>query len=133
MKNFFSVTNFLPTVVKPPTEEGLAEFRDIIAGIKASGGADCPELAFTGMLNALNHFPHPGSSMFVFTDASPKDATPANVEQVLNIAKGLDIKISFFVSLRSCVGLPDYSQFNHIAAETNGKIKVILYSNICKH
>ena len=122
-KNFFSVSALLPTVVKPPTPTGLLEFRDIIGNIAAHGGGDCPELALTGMLNALNHFPHPGSSMFVFTDASPKDATPANVNQVISFAKALNIKISFFVTLRSCGGLPEYSQFNHIAAETNGIIK----------
>ena len=125
LKLFFIVSLIKPTIVKPPTPAGLLEFRDIIANIVASGGGDCPELALTGMLNALNYFPHPESSMFVFTDASPKDATPANVNQVISFAQSFNIKISFFVSLRPCGGsIPDYSQFNHIAAETNGKIKV---------
>ena len=45
-----------------------------LRALSAHGGGDCPELAFTGMENALEEGPEVGSSMFVFTDASPKDA-----------------------------------------------------------
>ena len=78
------------------------------------------------MNNAINYFPNPGSSMFVFTDAGPKDATPANINNVLSFAKAFNMKISFFVSLRPCGGkIPDYTVFNEIAAKTNGKSKIL--------
>ena len=71
------------------------QFRDDIGNINLKGGGtDCPELSFTGMLNAFSFAPHPGSSMFVFTDASPKDATDANMASLIEYAKGLDTKIS---------------------------------------
>ena len=104
------------------------DFRDDIGNINLKGGGtDCPELSFTGMLKAFNAFPYFGSSMFVFTDASPKDATLDNIGYVIGFAKVFDIKISFFtVTNRRCGGEPlDYSKFELVAAETGGKIKPI--------
>ena len=97
-----------------------------IENIPATGGFDCPELAFTGMLRGFEIFPNTGS-MFVFTDASPKDATPDNIINVIGLAKTFDIKISFFtVTNRRCDGKPlDYSKFEVVAAETGGKIKPV--------
>lgn len=97
-----------------------------IENIPADGGFDCPELAFTGMLRGFENFPNTGS-MFVFTDASPKDATLDNIGDVIGFAKVFDIKISFFtVTNRRCGGEPlDYSKFELVAAETGGKIKPI--------
>lgn len=61
--------------------------------------------------------------MFVFTDASPKDATDANMAELLNYAKGLDTKISFFTvtSIRCGTKPPDYTKFREVADETGGK------------
>ena len=48
-----------------------------IKNLYASGGGDCPELTFTGILEAMKAEPEPGSPMYVFTDATAKDATEA--------------------------------------------------------
>ena len=61
--------------------------------MKVHAGGDYPELAFTGMLNALSAGPQVGSSMFVFTDASANDEN--KFDTVLDRAYDLDIKINF--------------------------------------
>ena len=109
------------------------DFRDDIGNINLKGGGtDCPELSFTGMLKAFHAFPYFGSSMFVFTDASPKDATDANVAKLIQDAQDLDTKISFFTvsNIRCSIGgniPPDYSKFEEVAAATGGKIFLNLY------
>jgi len=80
----FSVEKIKPTIERPATIAGLTAFEGDIAAIDPNYGGDCPELAFTGMLNGLNKFPQQGSSMFVFPDASPKDASPANVNGAIS-------------------------------------------------
>ena len=91
--------------------------------LKAHGGDDCPELAFTGMVDALDAGPEPGSSMFVFTDAPPKD-TDDNKNTVINIAHDLDVKINFFIT-RGC-GLSHYFKpFHDVAAETGGLVRTL--------
>ena len=108
-----------PTITRPSTE--LAQFVSDIAAIPPRGGGDCPEMAFTGMLNGFNFFPQFGSSMFVFTDAAPKDATVANMSSLIGAAFGFDTKISFFtVTNPICDPNPDYSKFKEVAAETGG-------------
>ena len=44
-----------------------------VNGLFASGGGDCPELAMSGMLNAVEAA-LPDSSLYLFTDASAKDS-----------------------------------------------------------
>ena len=58
------------------------EFLNALDLLDAKGGGDCPELTFTGMLEALNAGPRFGSPMFVFTDANAKDATLDNINAV---------------------------------------------------
>ena len=71
------------------------------------------------MLNALEAGPQPGSSMFVFTDAPPKDYNEDNNNAVLDIAYNLDIKINFFTS-RSCGSFDGFQPFHEVAEETGG-------------
>ena len=74
------------------------------------------------MLRGFENYPFPGS-MFVFTDASPKDATTDNIRDVILAAKSFDVKISFFVAKNTvCGGKPDYSKFEEVAKETGGKV-----------
>ena len=54
------------------SESQRSTFLSDIDGLPAIGGGDCPELAFTGMINAFDEGPKYGSPMFVFTDASAK-------------------------------------------------------------
>ena len=73
-----------PVVAMDETE--AASFVDAINDLRAHGGRDCPEYAFTGMLEALYENPEWGSPMYVFTDADPKDATEENIEEVKALA-----------------------------------------------
>jgi hypothetical protein len=52
-----------------------------------------------GILDALYQGPDPGSPLYVFTDASAKDATPENIEEVKSMAKFLGkAVINFFTT-----------------------------------
>ena len=53
-------------------ESELSKFVSDIEGLTATGGGDCPELRFMGMLKAFDEGYRYGSPMFVFTDASAK-------------------------------------------------------------
>ena len=80
---------------------------------------DCPELAFTGMLNALKEGPAYISPMFVFTDASAKDADSLNKEELKAMAKAAKVTITFFIDLEGCTsGMKDYEE---IAKDTGGR------------
>ena len=95
-------------------------FLNALEALKAHDGGDCPELAFTGMLNALNAGPQLGSSMFVFTDAPPKDASKYNRTSVINRALDLEIKINFFATA-GC-GSSKFQPFHDVAKETGGLV-----------
>jgi hypothetical protein len=73
-------------------------FVDAISKLKATGGGDCPELTMQGILDALNEGPDWGSPLYVFTDASAKDATPENIDEVKLLAKYLGVTINFFTT-----------------------------------
>ena len=74
-----------PVVAMDETQ--AAAFVDAINDLRAHGGGDCPEYAFTGMLEALYEDPEWGSPMYVFTDADPKDATEDRIEEVKALAR----------------------------------------------
>ena len=92
-----------------------------IDALRASGGGDCPELAFTGMLNALEEGPEYGSPMFVFTDASAKDANSLNKAALKASADLSDITITFFTNLNGCSATDGIKDFEEIARHTEGK------------
>ena len=97
-----------------------SSFVSDIEGLTASGGGDCPELAFKGMLEAFDEGPKYGSPMFVFTDASAKDGTPSNIADLQGAAVFGGVTITFFTNLHGCRshGIEDY---RNIARDTNGK------------
>jgi len=87
-----------PVVFKDEIDAG--EFVEAINDLTPHGGGDCPELAFTGMLEALYQEPQWGSPMYVFTDAGPKDASDEFIEEVkyLASAEEFGVTINFFTT-----------------------------------
>ncbi|MCU6496879.1 hypothetical protein LPN04_03620 [Rugamonas sp. A1-17] len=91
-------------------------FKGAIGGLGADGGGDCPELAMTGMYNGLS-LADPGGDLFMYTDATAKDASLAGA--VISLAKSKDIKI-YPILFGSCSPLtPGFLQ---AAAETGGQV-----------
>ena len=103
-------------------ESERSKFVSDIEGLTATGGGDCPELAFTGMLKAFDEGPKYGSPMFVFTDASAKDGNSSNMVELKGAASMNGVTITFFTNLHGCSsgGIKDYEE---IAFDTNGKRK----------
>ena len=84
------------------------EFVRAINYLTPHGGGDCPELTFTGMLEALYQDPKWGSPMYVFTDAGPKDATDEMIEEVKHLASPEEygVTMNFFTTGKeSCSNL----------------------------
>ena len=71
-------------------------FVKAIQALTATGGGDCPELTFQGLLNAFYKFPRWGSPMYVFTDATAKDATSDNRDLVEDFAREDAATVNFF-------------------------------------
>ena len=85
-----------PVIVKTETEAG--EFEKEIEKLRVHGGGDCPEYTFEGMRGALNKMEMVGSPLYVFTDAGPKDATEADIEEVKEIAQSSGVAINFLTT-----------------------------------
>lgn len=79
-------------------DTNAAGFVRAISSLKASGGGDCPEFAMTGIINAIDEGPEAGSPMYVFTDASAKDASEKNIRGIITMAKMEDITINFYTT-----------------------------------
>ena len=89
-----------------------------ITNLPISGGGDCPELAFAGMLNAFTKGPQYGSPMFVYTDASAKDDSRSNIDALKAVASSYSSPITFFANLDGCGSGID--SFKEIASYTSG-------------
>ncbi|XP_065070187.1 hemicentin-1-like isoform X2 [Rhopilema esculentum] len=98
------------------------DFVEAIDNLDAKGGGDCPELTFTGMLEALNAGPRFGSPMFVFTDANAKDATIDNINAVKVAAYSSGSTINFFGKTESCGKNIDIKEFHDVASFTSGQV-----------
>ena len=96
------------------------EFVSAIAALSADGGGDCPELAFKGMIDAFRFQPQLGSPMFVFTDATSKDANSSNIETLKALASYSYTTINFFI--RNICGSGIDTGFAEIASYTSGQI-----------
>ncbi|CDG82999.1 VCBS domain-containing protein [Janthinobacterium agaricidamnosum] len=91
-------------------------FKSRIGALFASGGDDCPELSMTGMYNGLS-LSNPGGNLFMYTDASSKDAGLFGA--VLGLAKAKSIRL-YMILFGSCSPLdPVYLQ---LANETGGQV-----------
>ena len=62
--------------------------------------------------------PKPGSPLYAFTDASAKDATTENIEDVLLWAEEMGLTINFFTT--GLCGLSTYKPFEDLAKKTCG-------------
>ena len=83
-------------IIKSGTRAG--EFQKEIDKLKAHGGGDCPEHTFAGILGALERVQYPGSPLYVFTDAGPKDATEDKIDPVNVAAETNQVPINFILT-----------------------------------
>lgn len=97
-----------------------AEFIKAIAALSAHGGGDCPELTFRGIIDALNEGVQDDSPLYVFTDATAKDATPENIELARVMAMSKRSSVYFFAT--GLCGKSKYEPFEYLATETCGQI-----------
>lgn len=70
------------------------EMKKWLHNMTAHGGGDCPEMALTGIVNALK-IANPGSCVFFFTDADAKD--PEKQNEVINLINDKHIKLVSFL------------------------------------
>ncbi|XP_057291705.1 von Willebrand factor A domain-containing protein 7-like [Hydractinia symbiolongicarpus] len=105
------------------SDKERAGFITAISNLRAEGGGDCPELAFKGMLNALDQGPKYGSPMFVFTDATAKDDSAENMEALKSAADMNSATITFFTNT-DCErhGKIGNDSYKEIALHTSGQI-----------
>ena len=68
---------------------------DAVNKLKANGGGDCPELAMMGLYKALLRS-LPESTIYLFTDADPKDEQRR--KEVMSLALENKIKITFVLT-----------------------------------
>lgn len=118
----FILSEFNDPDVRPITFRDETELDKAVKDlnrIKVTGGGDCPEKTFEGMLKALYYSPMPGSAMYVFTDASPKDGTEENIESVKALAIDLGIAIYFFTK-GDCGNPKSVESFRALAQDTGG-------------
>ena len=108
-----------PTTILYETDDANV-FKQAINGLVADDGGDCPELAFTAMVRALEKFDESGGELMVFTDASAKDSGLAG--SAISLAEQNDVNVNLFVT-GSCSPIdPEYFR---IARETGGQAFVI--------
>ena len=107
-----------PVTYKSYTEG--KQFENAINALRAHGGGDCPELTFKGILDGMAESPNYGSPLYVFTDATAKDATSDNIIEVLEFAASCGITINFFTT--GLCGYSSYGPFEKLASETCGQM-----------
>ena len=118
-----------PVTYKSDTEK--TQFVSAINALRANGGGDCPELTFKGILDGMAESPNYGSPLYVFTDATAKDATGNNMIEVLEFAADIGITINFFTT--GLCGHSSYGPFEELARETCGQmLKLPLSSELKK-
>ncbi|XP_077578997.1 von Willebrand factor A domain-containing protein 7 [Stigmatopora nigra] len=92
----FLLVPFHDPEVGPVYETGDPnQFMEHMENLMALGGGDEPEMCFTAIQLALTHSP-PLSEIFVFTDASPKDAHLFDVLKALALTK--QSKVTFLLT-----------------------------------
>ncbi|MBC7489054.1 MAG: hypothetical protein H7240_02610 [Glaciimonas sp.] len=89
-----------------------------VSALVADGGGDCPELAFGGLLRAVEAAPE-GIKLFLFTDASAKDAELEGAVTTAAVAKKIEIN---FNASGSCS--PIDPSYYRVAAATGGQVIV---------
>ena len=95
------------------------EFSSKIKNLKPHGGGDCPELAFTGMHDALTTgFAQEKSPLYVFTDATAKDSYKYDLVKVA--ANTLRSSVYFFTT--GLCGKSKYGPYDDLAQATCGQV-----------
>jgi len=114
----FTLAPFNDPVVPAPTiTTDAATFKSAVNALGASGGGDCPELAFTGVLNGLWAADGPGS-LFLFTDASAKD--PQFMPVALALALLKHVKVWIFLPTAMPCGNQFVDLSYYLLAENSG-------------
>ena len=128
-----------PDVGPPFLTAEAGELLAAVNALGAVGGGDCPELAFTALSEAIDTA-YPSSSLFLFTDADPKDGSIVNAV----ISAAVDKRTAIFPVLTgdcgfsetpqgqdviSSRGLPDES-FRRLAEETGGQVIAVQSSEV---
>jgi hypothetical protein len=84
-----------PSVGPPSTTSDPDVFLSRVNSLSPSGGGDCPELAFNGLLQAVGASRRE-SNLYFFSDASPKDPFLANA--VITAARLKRVRINFLLT-----------------------------------
>ena len=115
-------------------DEERKKFVKAIESLRPHGGGDCPELAFKGMINAIDAPPHKGSPLYVFTDACPKDDTQDNVDYV-KINSYEDSLVTYFFAFdgSKCSRVQQFLPFLKIAHFTSGQLFILSQVEHVKH
>jgi hypothetical protein len=108
-----------PDVGDPFVTTDSAAFLGAVDGLSAGGGGDCPELSQGALLKAVGES-LPNSSMFLFTDASAKDAGLGGAVNAL--AQDRDTRISAVLT-GSCSPIDPVYKRN--TTETGGQMFVV--------
>jgi hypothetical protein len=98
-----------------------SSFEVAINGLRASGGGDCNELTFNGIINAIKvGEPLPSSPMYVFTDAPPKATGEYTRDNAIGYALDYMMPVHFFFSTRGCKNPGDNADYKAIMEDTGG-------------
>jgi von Willebrand factor A domain-containing protein 7 len=108
-----------PDIGDPFVTTDSAAFLAAVDGLSAGGGGDCPELSQGALLKAVGES-LPNSSMFLFTDASAKDAGLGGAVNAL--AQDRDTRISAVLT-GSCSPIDPVYKRN--TTETGGQMFVV--------
>ncbi|OQO02649.1 hypothetical protein B0A48_12178 [Cryoendolithus antarcticus] len=93
-----------------------AEFDTAINNLGAGGGDDCPELAMSAIINALNALSE-GGTLFVYTDAAAKDIDLASEAAELARQKRVQVFSILFAN-----GCTSSEGFDLLAAASGGEV-----------
>lgn len=116
--------------------DSLLEFVECIeTSFRPDSGGDCPEYAYDGLLQSLNHEEEDisgkafklldyGSQVIVLTDAPSKQSNPSIPQEIINLAQDSGVCIHFFLGINSfnCFEeIPNSKgHYKKIAEETGG-------------
>ncbi|WP_019529479.1 hypothetical protein [Dasania marina] len=108
-----------PAVGSPQVYSESAPFLGAVNSLSANGGGDCPELAWTGALRAVDKA-LTTSKLFLFTDAAPKDGSLASNVAALANSKNTEIYPLLFGSCS-----PYHQSYFDVANKTGGQVFIL--------
>lgn len=94
------------------------KFVKAIEALQARGGDDCPELAFTGIIAALNAGAQENSPLYVFTDATAKDQDKLASAKDAAFLKGASV---YFFTTGLC-DQGSYEPYEELASQSCGQM-----------